>query len=149
MAGYLGLMAARQSLERHTSIWYLGGFDWLRRGLRRIATGLAALSLRAVYWATRYEQPEPLLPSPFAGLLQLVCGEAPERPAFMLHAGDQIYYDFPFPKRTPLLAEYRRAYRRAWSEDAVLAQLLAQCPHYMCLDDHEIVDRFANDEPRS
>ncbi len=66
-------------------------------------------------------------------------------PAFMIHAGDQIYFDFPFSDRRPSLDEYRMAYREAWSEDIALRAFLAQCPHYMTLDDHEIVDQFAVD----
>jgi hypothetical protein len=70
---------------------------------------------------------------------------AEDAPAFMIHAGDQIYFDFPFTSRRPALDEYRMAYREAWSGDKALRAFLAQCPHYMTLDDHEIVDQFASD----
>lgn len=63
-------------------------------------------------------------------------------PAFMFHAGDQIYFDFPFTHRRPTLEEYRMAYREAWSEDRPAMGFLAQCPQYMMLDDHEIVDQY-------
>lgn len=67
------------------------------------------------------------------------------RPSFFLHAGDQIYYDFPNPDRVPSKDEYRLAYREAWFEDDSLRHLLAHWPHYMTLDDHEIADQFALD----
>ena len=67
------------------------------------------------------------------------------RPSFFLHAGDQIYYDFPNPDRAPARDQYRLAYREAWFEDKSLRHLLAHWPHYMTLDDHEIADQFATD----
>jgi hypothetical protein len=68
-----------------------------------------------------------------------------EPPSFFIHAGDQIYYDFPDPERAPKAKEYRLAYHEAWFEDDALRHLLASWPHYMTLDDHEIVDQFARD----
>jgi phosphodiesterase/alkaline phosphatase D-like protein len=68
-----------------------------------------------------------------------------EPPSFFIHAGDQIYYDFPQPDRDPDLKAYRLAYREAWFEDDALRHLLAHWPHYMTLDDHEIADQFALD----
>jgi phosphodiesterase/alkaline phosphatase D-like protein len=68
-----------------------------------------------------------------------------EPPSFFIHAGDQIYYDFPEPERAPNRDHYRLAYREAWFEDDALRHLLAYWPHYMTLDDHEIVDQFARD----
>ena len=59
---------------------------------------------------------------------------------FMIHAGDQIYFDFPFTARPPDAAEYRKTYRQAWFEDSKLRELLARCPHYMTLDDHDVVE---------
>ena len=52
-----------------------------------------------VYGMTGFKQPKPILPSPFAPLKKLLDGECP--PSFMIHAGDQIYYDFPFSERKP------------------------------------------------
>jgi phosphodiesterase/alkaline phosphatase D-like protein len=66
-----------------------------------------------------------------------------EPPAFFLHAGDQIYYDFPTATRLPELSAYRLAYREAWLDDDGNRYLLSHYPHYMTLDDHEIVDQFA------
>ncbi len=68
-----------------------------------------------------------------------------EPPSFFIHAGDQIYYDFPDPDRPPDHRAYRLAYREAWFEDDALRHLLAHWPHYMTLDDHEIADQFAQD----
>lgn len=68
-----------------------------------------------------------------------------EPPSFFVHAGDQIYFDFPSPSRKPDREEYRSAYRDAWFEDEPLRHLLAHWPHYMTLDDHEIADQFAQD----
>lgn len=68
------------------------------------------------------------------------------RPAFMIHAGDVIYYDFPKRRRTPQLDSYRDEYRESWFEDRFQRWFLAHGPHYMTLDDHEIVDQFASDE---
>ena len=66
-------------------------------------------------------------------------------PSFFIHAGDQIYYDFPEPRKAPDHRAYRLAYREAWFEDDALRRLLAHWPHYMTLDDHEIADQFACD----
>ena len=66
-------------------------------------------------------------------------------PSFFLHAGDQIYYDFPWETREPQRAQYRLAYREAWFDDEANRRLLASWPHYMVLDDHEIADQFARD----
>jgi len=81
------------------------------------------------------------------GTIERVVSALPwfSRPSFFLHAGDQIYYDFPTPDRAPSPAEYRDAYREAWFEDESLRHLLAHWPHYMTLDDHEIADQFALD----
>jgi phosphodiesterase/alkaline phosphatase D-like protein len=66
-------------------------------------------------------------------------------PSFFLHAGDQIYYDFPTEGRKPDKNEYRLAYREAWFDDDANRYLLSHWPHYMTLDDHEIADQFALD----
>jgi hypothetical protein len=67
------------------------------------------------------------------------------RPAFFIHAGDQIYYDVPFPDRPPARKEYRRSYHEAWFDDASARHVLSHWPHYMTLDDHEIADQYAED----
>ena len=68
-----------------------------------------------------------------------------QRPAFFIHAGDQIYYDFPTEKLVPDRNHYRLAYREAWFDDEANRYLLSHWPHYMTLDDHEIADQFSND----
>jgi hypothetical protein len=67
------------------------------------------------------------------------------RPSFVLHAGDQIYYDFPKLDRAPRRQDYRIAYREAWFEDEAARYVLANYPNYMTLDDHEIANQFARD----
>lgn len=67
------------------------------------------------------------------------------RPAFMIHAGDQIYFDVPNPLQMPSVRKYRRKYREAWMQDEHAVRLLASGPQYMTLDDHEIVDQYAQD----
>lgn len=68
-----------------------------------------------------------------------------KRPDFMIHCGDQIYYDIPIPAKLPDLDEYRDKYKDAWEDCEPAAKLLTQCPHYMILDDHEIRNNFHND----
>jgi phosphodiesterase/alkaline phosphatase D-like protein len=100
----------------------------------------------AVDAATSHRAVRPVLPSPFRALRERLVEQGPgPRPAFMIHAGDQIYFDVPFPKREPALDAYRLAYREAFFEDPDQQQFLASCPHYMTLDDHELVDQFARD----
>ncbi len=65
---------------------------------------------------------------------------------FMIHCGDQIYADVPVPITTPTIERYRDAYLDAWGENESAAILLTQLPHYMILDDHEIIDDFSNDK---
>jgi hypothetical protein len=66
-------------------------------------------------------------------------------PSFFVHAGDQIYYDFPDIDRVPERNDYRVAYREALFYDVANRHLLSHWPHYMTLDDHEIADQFARD----
>ena len=81
------------------------------------------------------------------GRILRVCRPAPwfDAPSFFVHAGDQIYYDFPEADRAPDTDEYMLAYREAWFEDEANRYLLSHWSHYMTLDDHEIADQFAND----
>ena len=65
---------------------------------------------------------------------------------FMIHCGDQIYYDLPIPVIAPDIDQYRNKYLDAWGDSEPTAALLTQLPHYMILDDHEIMDDFANDK---
>lgn len=109
------------------------------KGLRQLAR------LPAVVMAlTRFEQPEPMLPSPFEKIRERVVDPKSDhvRPAFMMHCGDQIYFDLDFPPRRGKLNDFRRNYRQAWFEDESMKTLLTEMPHYMILDDHEVSDGF-------
>lgn len=64
---------------------------------------------------------------------------------FMLHCGDQIYYDRPRANRPASVGAYRKAYLDAWNDSRKTRQFLTQLPHYMILDDHEIRNNFRND----
>lgn len=64
---------------------------------------------------------------------------------FMIHCGDQIYYDIPNFIKTPDINEYRQKYLDAWQDCRPARLFLTQLPHYMILDDHEIFDNFSND----
>ena len=82
-------------------------------------------------------------------IARIICVETGRRwygsPSFFIHAGDQIYYDFPHEDRAPDRAQYRLAYREAWFDDQANRHLLSHWPHYMTLDDHDIADQFACD----
>ena len=99
---------------------------------------------RLVVGLTRFAQPmRQRLPSPFKQILACVTGEdQAARPAFMIHCGDQIYFDVDYPNRRGEQEDYWRNYRQAWFEDEDTAEVLRSLPHYMILDDHEIVDGF-------
>ncbi len=64
---------------------------------------------------------------------------------FMLHCGDQIYYDRPVFGRAPSIGDYRKTYLDAWDQNAAARAFLTQLPHYMILDDHEMRNDFPND----
>ena len=96
-------------------------------------------------------------PDPYAVVGSKVVGQLVEcckpdwgydKPAFTIHAGDQIYYDVPNVKRVPEVEGYWSAYREAWFEDRYQRSFLARGSHYMTLDDHEIVDQFSRDRPK-
>lgn len=63
---------------------------------------------------------------------------------FMIHCGDQIYYDIPNFMKWPDFEEYRLKYLDAWSDSRPTRKFLTRLPHYMILDDHELVDNFSN-----
>lgn len=85
--------------------------------------------------------PEPV----FKRLVELA--EA-ERPAFMIHAGDQVYGDAPLPPPLGVTHQWwRDKYLDAWGTPST-RKLLSTLPHYMVLDDHEIVNNFSNDMAR-
>lgn len=63
---------------------------------------------------------------------------------FMIHCGDQIYYDIPNPSKSPDVVEYRKKYIDAWGDSRPTRSFLTQLPHYMIMDDHEITNDFDN-----
>lgn len=62
---------------------------------------------------------------------------------FMIHAGDQIYADIPF-KPEASLEHYRNKYLDAWDDCIPAKRVLTELPHYMVLDDHEIINNYEN-----
>lgn len=179
-AGYLGLKATESSTLHPDLTWhvppdpgrlrkYQGGhrrFWFLQRlvrwldahsPLRRSASRGAATAskriLQGLVYLTRFEAPESFLPSPFLALREEIeSTRAGIKPAFMLHVGDQIYFDVDLQKRMPSLREYRNCYQETWTTDPHLRELFASLPHYMILDDHEVVDNLgtwgpARDDP--
>lgn len=67
-----------------------------------------------------------------------------EKVDFMIHCGDQIYYDVPSTPQ-PTAESYRNKYLDAWSDSRPTRKFLTTRPHYMILDDHEIINDFSND----
>lgn len=84
------------------------------------------------------QSPDPV----FTSLLQVAEEDAVD---FMIHCGDQIYYDIPAFGKEPDVGEYRDKYLDAWGDSRPTRKLLTQLPHYMILDDHELVNNFSND----
>ncbi len=64
---------------------------------------------------------------------------------FMIHCGDQIYYDVPLFAKAPEIQEYRDKYLDAWGDSRPTRRFLTLRSQYMILDDHEITNDFAND----
>jgi alkaline phosphatase D len=83
-----------------------------------------------------FVDPEPMF-------TQLSAIAAAERPAFMIHCGDQIYGDIP---PVGLSADHwRGCYKDAWGGPQA-GRFLGSLPNYMILDDHEIQNNFSNDQ---
>ncbi len=82
-------------------------------------------------------------PDPAFERLSLVAAES--NSDFMIHCGDQIYYDIPAWMKPPHPDEYRKKYLDAWQDSRATRKFLTMLPHYMILDDHEMVNDFAND----
>jgi hypothetical protein len=174
--GLLGAAATTKALELPVSRWDVQRAPWYMRwvswpGVRIVSIPVlkvAAFVPGLAMYFTHFEQEKPLLPSPFEPILAnaLHDGKAsgpsadqkepdpnrPTRPAFMIHCGDQIYYDVDFP--APLkrvqdylkrVQDYRRNYVQSWLKDEHAVQVLRSFPHYMTLDDHEIFDNFGTD----
>lgn len=138
--GFFGAHIGRRALERPSERWFHPRYAWLAR---RVVSCAWALAAGATFKLTGFEQPEPAAPSPFTAFEGP--GTEAGHPRFMIHAGDQIYFDFPLPNRKPSLEQYRRAYRNSWFDDPEIARVFRSGPHYMVPDDHEFVDGFAVD----
>ena len=69
--------------------------------------------------------------------------------SFALHAGDQLYADFPSDDPAMTLADYRSKYDFAWSRPG-MAALHAATSMYTTWDDHEVYNDWQGyrDEPR-
>jgi PhoD-like phosphatase len=139
----VGDWIAWQSLRVYRWIGRLRGADLDSRltSLARSGFSIVDALFFVLYQRSGFKQPRPMLPSPFRELTRAI-SEQERQPAFMIHAGDQIYFDFPEPRRKPQVAEYRLAYREAWFEDEELKRFFRSCPQYMTLDDHDIVESF-------
>jgi phosphodiesterase/alkaline phosphatase D-like protein len=85
-----------------------------------------------------FQDPDPA----YTSLLRIADDESVD---FMIHCGDQIYYDIPDFGKEPDLEEYRDKYLDAWGDSRPTRKFLTQLPHYMILDDHELVNNFSND----
>ncbi|GAX62221.1 phosphodiesterase/alkaline phosphatase D, partial [Candidatus Scalindua japonica] len=98
---------------------------------------LASCNLHTFGW---FISPDPA----YQRLIDLVKTENVD---FMIHCGDQIYYDvgFGLGRSAPDIEEYREKYIDAWGDSRPTRKLLTMLPHYMMLDDHEMVNDFSND----
>lgn len=69
-----------------------------------------------------------------------------ERPAFMLHAGNQIYIDAPTnPAGEQIQSEeYMNRYVAAWNHREA-GEFFARIANYTAINDHELYFRFSND----
>jgi len=60
---------------------------------------------------------------------------------FMIHGGDQIYSDIPLMPSADV-QHFRDKYLDAWDDCVPAKRVLTELPHYMILDDHEIINNF-------
>lgn len=76
---------------------------------------------------------------------------------FMIHAGDNIYYDKkPNEGKKPTLARYARTYNRTWGKpprpardiNRSIRTILSETANYMILDDHDITNNFTPTNPK-
>lgn len=67
-----------------------------------------------------------------------------DKPAFMVHAGNQIYIDAPV-NELPIQSEtYTKKYMEAWKSREA-AEFFGRIANYSTINDHELYFRFAND----
>ena len=142
----LGRLAA-ENLNNNkylTSASSVKRFVWRRMG--KLIVWVSGGLIKVIGWITSYRVNEPVvLVSPLESIISnypaafdraQTFGETGLR--FMLHVGDQIYYDFPKRSKTPDHFEYKTRYYDAWARDPHYGRVLSSIPHYMILDDHEI-----------
>ena len=67
-----------------------------------------------------------------------------EKPAFMLHAGNQIYIDAPASNEPIQSDSYVKKYQEALKSREA-AEFLGRIANYTAINDHELYFRFAND----
>mgnify|MGYP006195144209 CR=1 FL=1 len=66
--------------------------------------------------------------------------------AFLMHCGDQVYYDHESDEERPPSRElYAERYDLTWGHDDGARRMLGHFPNYMILDDHEIANDFNKD----
>jgi len=102
---------------------------------KRVKFLLGSCNLHSLGWV---QSPDPV----YTSLLRVAEDDDAD---FMIHGGDQIYYDIPNFGKEPDLSEYRAKYLDAWGDSRPTRKFLTRLPHYMILDDHELVNNFSND----
>ncbi|MES2691388.1 MAG: alkaline phosphatase D family protein [Bacteroidota bacterium] len=67
-----------------------------------------------------------------------------DKPAFMIHAGNQVYIDAPLNKNPIQSEDYIKKYSNAWTYREA-SEFFGRIANYNAINDHEIYFRFAND----
>lgn len=67
-----------------------------------------------------------------------------DKPAFMIHAGNQIYIDAPAAKESIQSESYNKRYLETWKSKEA-AEFYGRIANYTSINDHELYFRFAND----
>lgn len=67
-----------------------------------------------------------------------------DKPAFMIHAGNQIYVDAPASQETIQSDSYNKRYLETWKSREA-AEFYGRIANYTAINDHELYFRFAND----
>ena len=61
---------------------------------------------------------------------------------FMMHIGDQIYFDVVLSRKKVKEYEYWNNYKYAWFHDECMRKFLQGIPNFMIPDDHEFINEF-------
>ncbi len=67
-----------------------------------------------------------------------------EKPALMIHAGNQIYVDAPAQQREIQSEDYKRRYIESWNHREAV-EFYGRIANYATINDHELYFRYAND----